>query len=331
MNTFLYINFLKKIKFLKIWNLLKSYYSFLLSIATKKVVRYGYPISISVEPTTNCNLKCPQCPTGTKNLKRSKGQISIDSFRNIVDKTAPYLLNIFLYFQGEPFLNSNIYELIKYANSKNIFTSTSTNGHFLSQKNCKKIIDSNLDKLIISVDGTNQKIYEQYRVGGDLQTVISGIKNIVAEKKKAKSKKPLIELQFLVIKANEHQIDDMKKLSKNLKVNKLSIKTAQVYNFENDKQYIPVNSRYSRYKKFNNKWILKKKQKNKCWRLWNSTVITWNGEVLPCCFDKDAKYSFGNINNEKISEIIRNNKFNTFANKLLNNRKDIDICSNCSE
>ncbi|MEA3452395.1 MAG: radical SAM/SPASM domain-containing protein [Bacteroidota bacterium] len=318
-------------KLTKILNLFKSYYSYLISNVTKNTVRYGHPISISVEPTTNCNLKCPQCPVGIGNLKRYKGDISIVLFKKIIDQTAPYLLNIFLYFQGEPFLNSNIFRLIKYANSKNIYTSTSTNGHFFTIENCKKIIDSKLDKLIISLDGASQDVYEKYRVDGNLNSVISGIKNLVETKKMRNSKIPFIELQFLVLKSNEHQIDKIKHLSKNLKVNKLSIKTAQVYNFENDKLFIPQNLKYTRYKKVDNRWILKKKLKNKCWRLWNSTVITWDGEVLPCCFDKDAKYSFGNINEQKLSEIIKNDKFMKFANKLLTNRKGIDICSNCSE
>ncbi len=331
MNLFFYLNFLKKLTFAKIYNFFILYLSYIFSIISRKAIRYGMPVSISIEPTTSCNLHCPQCPTGINQLKRHKGNISLQLFQTIVNQSYKYLFNLFLYFQGEPFIYPEIYKLIEYANSKNIFTATSTNGHYLSKENCELIVKSNLDKLIISLDGTSQKVYEKYRIGGNLKTVIAGIKTLIETKKKLKSKTPFIELQFLVLRTNEHQIEEIKKLSKELKINKLSLKSAQIYNFENDNIFIPENKKYSRYKKINKQWILKKKLKNKCSRLWISSVITWDGKVLPCCFDKDAKYSFGNIKGRKFREIIKNNNFKYFANNLLNNRKDIDICRNCSE
>ena len=289
------------------------------------------PLSISIEPTTSCNLSCPECPTGNNSLKRKKGQIDFELYKKIIDSSYKYLLNVFLYFQGEPFLYKDIFELIFYANQKSVFTVTSTNGHYLSRGKCLEIINSGLDKLIVSLDGTTQDVYSQYRVNGDFFLVTEGIKKLVTIKDELKSKKPFVELQFLVLKTNEHQIDEITNLAKKLKVDKLSLKTAQVYNYENDILFIPENKKYNRYKKSNGKWQIKNKLKNRCWRLWNSAVITWEGEVLPCCFDKDANYSFGNIKNEKLEKIIKNEKFKTFANRLSINRKSIDICRNCSE
>ena len=326
------INFIKKLNCTKIINILKVYFSFIFSSVTKRPIRFGMPISMSIEPSAFCNLQCPQCPVGTGKLNRKQGNIDVFLYKKIIDQSAKYLTNLFLYFQGEPFLNKNIFDLIKYASQKNIYTATSTNGHFFTNDNILEIIKSGLDTLIISLDGTNQQTYEKYRIGGNFDTVVEGIKNLLKTRDLLKTNKPFIELQFLVLKSNEHQIEEIKKIAKNLGVDTLSIKTAQVYNFENDKDFIPIqHQKFSRYKKVGDKWILKKKLKNRCWRLWNSVVITWDGLVLPCCFDKDAKYAFGNIKNADLKKIIKNNKFKIFAKKLLTSRKEIDICQNCSE
>jgi radical SAM protein with 4Fe4S-binding SPASM domain len=60
-------------------------------------------------------------------------------------------------------------------------------------------------------------------------------------------------------------------------------------------------------------------------------VITWDGIVSPCCFDKDAKYKFGNIFVEKFKDIWTNNKYTNFRKAIIKNRKGIDICTNCTE
>lgn len=331
MNVFFYLNFIKKIKFKKITNFFKIYFSYLLSVSLKRAIKFGNPYSISIEPTTNCNLKCTQCPVGRQELTRPKGFISDKNFKIVIDQIYPYLLNLFIYFQGEPFLNTDLFKLISYANYKNIFTVTSTNGHYLNKENCRNIVNSKLDKIIISLDGTNQSSYEKYRKNGNFEKVVEGINNLTETKLKLNSKTPLIEVQFLVLKTNENEIKDFKNLCKHLKVNKVSLKSAQIYNFQNDNEFIPNSKKYSRYIKGKGSWKIKKRKQNKCWRLWNSAVITWNGEVLPCCFDKDAKYSFGNIFDENFSQINKNKNFYLFANKLLNNRKSIDICNNCSE
>ncbi len=331
MKNKMFLIFSKKVDFAKIINLTKNVVSYVLSNILQKQLRWGMPISLSVEPTTSCNLQCPECPTGRNELKRNKGNMNLDLYKSIVNQTYKHLLNLFLYFQGEPFLSENIFEMIKYASEKNIFTSTSTNGHFINEKTAENIVKSGLDKLIISMDGTTQNIYEKYRINGNIEVVKQAISSIIKAKELYKSNLPFIEIQFLVLKTNEHQIDEMKKFCKELKINKLSFKSAQIYDYQDDTTFIPSIKKYSRYKKIEGKWELKNKLKNRCFRLWNSIVITWDGEILPCCFDKDAKYSFANVKNTDIKDIIVNQKFKKFAKQLQSSRKSIDICRNCTE
>jgi len=326
-----FLIYIKKLSFAKIINVFKYIFSLTISYISRNPVRYNYPLSISVEPINYCNLKCPQCPVGNGTMTRQKGKMGIVLFRKIIEQSGKYLLNLFLYFQGEPFLNKELFQMIEMAKNNNIVTVTSTNGQFLNEENVEKMILSGLDILIISLDGTTQEVYEQYRIGGDMQKVIDGIRYINKYKKKLGVKYPFVEIQFIVLKTNEHQIEDFKKLVKKLKVDKYSLKTAQIYDYKNEERFIPSINRYSRYVKKGGNWMMKKKIRNRCNRLWNSAVITVNGDVLPCCFDKNAKYSFGNIQEDSLENLVKGKKFQKFAKTILLNRSGIDICNNCTE
>ncbi len=321
---------IKRFTFIKIINHIKLKLSFYISLIIKKPIIWGQFESISIEPTNLCNLKCIECPTGTNSLTRSKGEIELQTAKNIIDKNKKHLSYLILYFQGEPFLNKNIFEMISYANKNNIFTYTSTNGHYLTEENCQKIIKSKLDKIIISIDGTTQETYEKYRKNGNLNTVLKGINTLINIKQQLNSPTPYIELQFLAFKHNEHQIQEIKKLGKQLGVNRTAIKTAQFYNKKNYSLITNIN-KYSRYKKDGKNLIIKKKIKNKCWRMWHSAVITISGDIIPCCFDKNGNYPYSNTETSEIKNIRQSNKYKNFSSIILANRKSVDICNNCNE
>lgn len=327
------INFAKKLSLARVWNGLKVLSSFYISRLLRRPIQWGLPVSISFEPTTSCNLRCPECPSGLRAFTRPTGMLQKDFFRQTIDEIHKELLYLIFYFQGEPYLNPSFLEMVKYAADKKIYTATSTNAHYLTDENARKTVESGLDRLIISIDGTTQDTYKQYRVGGQLPKVIEGAKNIVKWKKELGSKKPFVFFQFLVVKHNEHQIEEIKQLAKEIGVDEVRFKTAQVYDYQNDpNQLIPTNDKYSRYKK-NSKgeYSPKNKLANHCWKLWHSNVITWDGLVVPCCFDKDAMHRLGNLKNESFKAIWHNSNYKQFRSELMKSRKNIDICANCSE
>ncbi len=326
-------NLLKKLTVKRIWNALKVVSSFQLSQWLQKPIQWGYPISVSFEPTTSCNLRCPECPSGLRAFTRPTGMLQKDFFKETIDDIHQHLLYLIFYFQGEPYLNPEFLDMVKYASSKNIYTATSTNAHYITDEVAKKTVESGLDRLIISIDGTTQDVYQQYRVGGNLNKVIEGTKKIVKWRKELNSKTPFIFFQFLVVKPNEHQLEEIKQLAKEIGVDEVRFKTAQVYDYETDpNQLIPNNEKYSRYKKGKDgKYKPKNKLVNRCWKLWHANVITWDGLVVPCCFDKDAMHQLGNIKNESFKNIWNNSNYKQFRTELMKSRKNIDICSNCSE
>src|SRR5678809_808767 len=239
------INLLSKLTARRAWNGVKVLSSYYISKWTKKPVQWGYPVSISFEPTTSCNLRCPECPSGLREFSRPTGMLKKDFFRQTIDDIHKQLLYLIFYFQGEPYLNRDFLDMVKYASEKKIYTATSTNAHYLNDDNAKRTIESGLDRLIISIDGTTQDVYEQYRVGGRLDKVLEGTKNIVKWKRELKSKTPFIVFQFLVVKPNEHQLEDVKRLAKEMGVDDVWFKTAQVYDYKNDPNHlIPTMDKY---------------------------------------------------------------------------------------
>lgn len=323
---------IKCLNFYKLYNFLLIYLNYLLSVTTKKHFNLGNPWSISIEPTTNCNLSCIECPSGQNNLKRKTGSMNIDIFTKIIEQVNKYAFYLTLYFQGEPFLNQKFFQMVSIARKKKLYVSTSTNGHFLTKRNAEDTVLSGLNRIIISLDGINQKTYELYRKGGDFDKVIEGIKNLVAAKKELKKENPFIILQFIVFSTNEGQIEEIKKIGKELGVNQIQIKTAQINDIENSTSLLPDEIRYSRYKmNKENKFVLKRKLLNKCYKIWHSLVITWDGNVIPCCYDKHADYIMGNISSEKMINIWKSKKFSDFKKEVLKNRKKIPICLNCNE
>ncbi len=316
----------------KLWNMALVYISYKLSMWLKKPIQWGLPFSVSIEPTTSCNLRCPECPSGLRSFTRPTGMLQQDLFEKFINDISKKGLYLTFYFQGEPYLNPKFLEMVKYANSRKIYTATSTNAHYLDEENAKSTIESGLDRLIISIDGTTQETYMQYRVGGKLEKVIEGAKNIVKWKKLMASKTPHVIFQFLVVRPNEHQIDDLYQLAEEIGIDEVILKTAQVYDFKNGNELIPLNQKYSRYKKNKNgTYSIKNSLENSCWKLWHSCVITWDGKVVPCCFDKDANHVLGDLTKHSIAEIWQNDSYNSFRRKLTVSRKEIDICTNCSE
>ena len=326
------INFLSKLRFSRLWNAAKLVSSFYLTKYTNKAVQWGKPMTVSIEPTTACNLRCPECPSGLRSFSRATGNLKEDFFRKTIDELYRELIYLIFYFQGEPYINPKFLDMVSYARSKGIYTITSTNGHFLNEENAKKTIESGLDRLIISVDGTTQEVYENYRKQGNLDHVLEGARNIVKWKRKMKSATPHIIFQFLVVRPNEHQIPEIYKLAKEIGVDEVKLKTAQVYDYEHGNPLIPTIEKYSRYKRNSEgAYEVKNELLNHCWKLWHACVITWNGLIVPCCFDKDATHQLGDLKEQTFLEAWQGAKYYAFRQSLLQGRDKIDICTNCTE
>ena len=327
-----YLSYYKILTIKKFWNVIKIETSRIISLIIKKPLVWGTPYLISVEPGSLCDLKCPECPTGSGIIKRKKSNLDIQIYENLINRIKSTTINLLLYFQGEPLLNNDIFRMIKYAKNSGLYVIISTNGQRLDYENSKKIVESGLDRIIISADGTDQTTYGKYRIGGDLKKILNGTKFLNELRKEKKMFHPEIIFQFLIFRHNENQVSSFREFAKKSGADRTWIKTAQVINKDRLKEIIPQDKNWSRYAPDNeNRFKVKARLRNQCARLWRTCVITTDGEVVPCCFDKEAKYRMGSLKIETLSEILKNERYNQFRNKILSRRSQIDICNNCSE
>ncbi len=325
----------------KIYNLFLLKISQHLSQIFKRTIVWGYPAFISIEVSGICNLHCPECPTGNKSRERGGGLMELNLFKKIIDECKIYCIAIQLNFQGEPYLHPQINEMIAYAHCNKVHTSLSTNAQNISAEIALKTVLSGLDTIIISLDGFTQKSYEKYRIGGKIENVFSAFNHFKIARVNLNTHNPKIRLQFLVFKHNEHEIAISPNILKTHGADKIVFKTAQIYSPTDASQLLTQNPQFARYIKCSDGSIqLKKSISNRCSRLWSSLVITWNGQIAVCCFDKDADIigpEFKDINhwlqpnNLNIKSIWQHKSLMNFREKVLTKRKSISICNNCGE
>ena len=328
--------FIFKIKYTprRILNVVKIVLSMYLSRLLRRPVVWGLPPLLMVEPTNICNLKCPMCPAVVGKRVLAKGQIKLEHYKKLLDEVGPYIFQVQLWNQGEPFISKTFLEQVRYAKSKGIMTITSTNGHFIrNDEEARAIVESGLDQLIISMDGTNQESYEKYRIGGNYRQVIEGLANISRAKQELNSKTPLLELQFIIFKHNQDEIDKLVELAHKYKVNRLSIKMAMVYTPEQAETYLDEEQKEQLYAIEGDKVKRKQKVPNFCKRLWLNSTVNWDGTVVPCCFDVDSDFVFANVfeNGVGFRDTWKNRKYMSFRQAVLRDRSKIEICSNCTE
>lgn len=326
MSAFKYI---KYITFRRLTNELCSRLNYLLSCFGW--VRYTHmPTFIAIEPANYCMLHCPQCPVGMRATQPEEHSLIPEAiWMRALNEAAPFAHTVIFHFQGEPLLHPDLPKMIRYAHSLRLFTMLSTNAQLLTPALAEALIDAGLDRIIVSIDGLTEPTYSHYRVGGSLERALAGMRAL-ADCKQQKGYGPEIEMQCLYLKSNQHEWPLFQEKYRQLGADKISMKTAQFYDFEHGNPDMPDDSRYSRYKRnTDGSYRLKKKLHNRCYRLWSGCVITTDGIVLPCCFDKDHCFPLGSIASSSLEGIMHGGAAQRFRQRLIRHRASISMCTNC--
>ncbi len=313
------------------WSLGLAAKSCLVSHLVRRPTVWGLPISVMIEPTNRCNLHCPLCPTGAGTLTRPAGEMTLADFRKILDSIGPQLRTIYLWNQGEPLLNDSLPEMVRVARERGIYTITSTNGQLLGQSDmARRLVRSGLDEIIVSVDGMTPETYKKYRIGGELENVVSGIQVLRREREILRRGRPKITLQWLPMKHNEHELPFLRSAAEQWGADGVEIKTTQVYTEKQAERFLPTDVALSRYRRQGEQWETRRRYQT-CRRLWFSCQVDWDGTVVPCCFDKNEDFVMGNILQSSFSEIWHGERFRQFRQSLLTCGRVLDMCRNCTE
>ena len=308
-------------------------------LATRKL---PYPSTISIEPVSNlCQLKCPLCPTGVRALGHEPVIMQLDTFKLLLDKM-PFVKVIELYKSGEPFLNPDLFAITKYANDRKIKVTISTHFSFAKPDDFfENIVTSGLRRLVVSLDGTSQESYSQYRIGGDYELVMSNIKKLLQAKDRLHSKRPEIVWQFLVTRFNEHEIPIARKLANDLRVT-LDIRP---FGLSDDVPDIEIEETIQERKAY---WLPTDESyisdcykgeytyplnKGLCTQLFTRLVVTAEGKILPCCEVWDKSSVFGDLMTESFEDIWYNQKYLDARSRFLKNdfRPQVQsVCFRCN-
>jgi len=269
----------------------------------KKSYLFSYPFYLVIDPTNICNLKCPLCPTWQDINARPKGKMDIQTFRNIMDEAGPYLFAVNLCNWGEPFLNPELPDMVRYAKKYNTIVGLSTNLNYLPDRTAQELIASEIDIIVVSLDGATDESYTRYRKGGNFSTVLSNIEKLNSYRQNNK-KFPLLIWQFLVNKYNELEIDMAREMSRRmgLHFSPSPMRTSMgkelllpLYERVKEmKDWLPLNPDYSKYAR-GIKPETRTRQTTCKW-LWNSTVVNWDGSISPCCGVFEKIWDFQSCN-----------------------------------
>lgn len=310
----------------------KSLFNHLLSLFGKSPM----PTFVSVEPSSVCQLHCPQCPCGIKGKSTGTGAfMSLSTYKKILTECRGWVHTFQFYFQGEPLLNPYLSEMIHLAHQAHIYTTCSTNAQALTPLLAQQLIQAGLNRIIVSIDGLSEESYQAYRQGGSLNQALKGLVYLRQAKERIGGYTH-IELQCLRLKSNEHEWALFQRSYRQMGADSLTLKSAQFYDYEHGDPLMPSNEADSRYHRQEDGTFIPKNRLHAmnnipCKRIQKGCVITVNGDVLPCCFDKASQFIMGNIHQSSLRAIWQGGTFCAFRQTVKHNRTDYAICNNCTE
>lgn len=289
-----------------------------LNFQLKREVCSHYPLQIWIEPTSYCNIKCAMCPNPSLD-KAQKGHMPFERFQKIVDIITPFASSVSICHRGEPLLNKNIFEMIRYASSQGLKTSIHTNGTLLTEERSRKLIESGLSVISFSFDGYTKENYERIRVGADFEEVLNNTLQFLKIKRDMRSKIPHTTLQVIDIgeSADVEEKREFIKQFEGLPLDRFYIK--QVHNWGGK---IGQEGGYKVEERMS-------KQNPICNSPWYSLVFHWDGTVYTCCLDYMDRYPIGNIDRDSWIEIWNGERMKQIRSEMKSGK--MNECHHCTQ
>jgi len=285
------------------------------SMARGDIVSRGRPYVYTIDTGNVCNLRCPLCPTGAQDLQRPQGMMSLATFEHVLDKIDRWAIEVILHNWGEPFLNPDILPIIRAARSRSVGTTISSHLNLVHRGDdfLGEVVDSGLDHLTVSLDGTTQDVYETYRRGGNLEAVMHNLSALIEHRRRARQATPVIEWQFLVMKHNQHQMDEANRLAAKLGVDRVRFTSAGLPFEDLDNRRLAAQwmSDLPSYRAYDPEKIHQKGYMfdERCFYLYRAMTVNPNGEVSPCCVVYHAQHDFGNLLTDNLDDIWNNRQY----------------------
>jgi MoaA/NifB/PqqE/SkfB family radical SAM enzyme len=311
----------------------KGWQSLLWNSAMAQMRRPGplmAPVHVSIEPTNACNARCPVCETGKGDMQRKSGFLDEHLYKSFIDEVAPTTAVLLYYFMGEPFMHRSSYDLIRYAREKGIYVETCTNGDFVDPEG---VIYSDINKISFQIGGMDNETHQRYRVRTRLDRAVANLERLIELRNKHPDSAVEVEVVFIVMRHNEHQVEDFLDWAKKIGVHRASIIDPCARNMLEAHAYLPKNRKYWYYdEEAFERGILKPKKlpDNECVWIWNSIQLNWDGTAVPCCRDPNGKFPLGNVFERGLKGVFNGEAATSFRSRLLKEQGEISICKLCS-
>jgi radical SAM protein with 4Fe4S-binding SPASM domain len=298
---------------------------------------FAMPFQILVETTNRCNLRCPLCPVGDGRMSRKRENMDLALYRQVIDQVAPFEPTVTLCNFGETFLYPQLIEACRYAKEKGLRVETTTNSQCLDkgEEYFRELIATGIDYIKVALDGVDQESLAKYRKGGSFEKAVRGIRALVEARDRLGSRTPFIPLQFVLMKHNEYQVDQVREIGEQLGVDEVVVKKLYIdIELENAvelaDEYL-CQSEFDRIKVDEQGGLqLAVEYTNKCPLIYNTAVILVNGDVVACCHDYNGEFTMGNVREQPFREIWNGSNYRNLRQEIRSNRSAYQICRTCT-
>lgn len=309
-----------------------------LALSRGETVLRSRPYIFTIDTGNVCNLRCPLCPTGVHTLERRQSLMTLRTFETVLDRIAPWAVEIVMHNWGEPFLNPEILAMIGAARAASVGTTISSNLNLVHRGDdfLEAVVDSGLDHLTVSLDGTTQDVYGTYRRGGDIEAVFHNLRTLLAYRNRTGRRTPTVEWQFLVMKHNEHQVESARRLARQLGVDRLRLTSAGLPFNQLDDMQLATQwlSDLPAYQAYHPRAIAQRGYlfDERCFYLYRGMTINPGGEVSPCCVVYHAQHDFGSLLTDDLDTVWNNAHYRSSRGLFSPKRQAGDgdtVCGSC--
>lgn len=287
-----------------------------------------------VEIVRRCNLRCPLCPVGN-DLARRLPDMSLDTFRRLVDAVAPSLESMTLHNYGEPLLHPQVGTFIRHAKMAGIkHVALTTNGNYLPPALAVDLVESGLDFIRFSVDTADADAYRQYRIGGQLARVLANIQLLVQTRTDLRSDVPIIEAQAMLMRTTEGHAADFERVLSAVGVDRVRWKTFNPFmsgegQLDQGVTFVPLTLSYRRHEDVTPRPAADRSEMRLCRWPWDRLVVLADGTVTPCCHDFNGEFPLGGMESGEASQLFDTRARRAFMVRRILHPESIDMCRRC--
>lgn len=302
-----------------------------LNLAHRRLSPWSWPLNMQVELTSYCNLRCPVCPVGTKDLHRPPQAIDTRLFERLMSEVGPYLLTLSLWAWGEPLLHPELEEILAIARRYPVATLLSTNGQNLNQERVQKALRTHPPAyLIVALDGLSNETNSQYRKGAKIEPALEGVRALTDWKRRTGSRLPVLHWRFLAMRHNEHELAGLRRFARHYGFDMVSIRTLSIIDSPEDphRELVPETGGLRAYAYQDGNRM--RRRGFVCQHPFTYPTVLADGTLVACEQDYNGTQSFGKFSEETtFSELWFGKSSETIRKIIRDDPEQFSFCRNC--